>query len=81
MASLNVVHVETAKEALKSLSDCSIAVLVIYTVLLALRLVSRSIVKKIEIGYDDILIALAYLANVGTCAVALGKLPYRRTSA
>ena len=38
-----------------------------------LRFISRTLVKKVDFGYDDLLIIPAWMCNIGICAIGLGR--------
>lgn len=66
-------HELSAKETLQSLLSWCIALLILETLFVLLRLVSRLVVKKQELGWDDFLIAPAYLACVGEIIASICK--------
>ena len=64
---------ETATAVLQSTVSVSIAFIVLNSFFTGLRLISRLLLKKQEFGWDDALVILGYIANLGFCTAALGK--------
>ena len=64
---------EPASHVLHGLVITSIVFIILDTFFLALRSISRCLVKKVSVGYDDLLLWSAYVVNIGLCAVGLGE--------
>lgn len=62
---------QTAHQALQPLINCSIAFLVVNTVFVVGRLVSRLVIRKLPFWWDDFWVLPAYAANIGACAIGL----------
>ena len=63
---------EKASDVLTPLFGASITMIVLATFFFALRYVSRILVKRVQLGPDDLALFCAYVANVGLCSVCLG---------
>lgn len=66
-------HDASARQVLQPLVACCIALIVLQSLFVALRLTSRLLVKRAEIGWDDYLIIPGYFINIGSGIVGLSK--------
>lgn len=64
---------ESDAHVLHGLVVTCVVFIVLDTFFLALRFVSRCFIKKVPVGYDDLLLWSGYAVNIGLCAVGLGK--------
>ena len=63
----------SAQEALAPLSKACIGFIVINTVFVILRFVSRMYIRRLPLWWDDYTIIPAYLGNLGVCIAGLGS--------
>ena len=63
--------VQLARDALHPLCVTCIVFIILNTLFVVLRFVSRNFVKRLEVGWDDILIIPSWLCNIGTCILGL----------
>lgn len=61
-----------ASDVLPSLVAVAITFIVLDTIFIVLRFISRTLIQKASVGLDDLLIVPAYAMNVGLCAIAIG---------
>lgn len=66
-------HVQTASEAMRPLLIVCILYIVLDVFFVSLRFISRFIIRRSEIGWDDWLILPAFICNVAACAAGLRK--------
>ena len=62
---------ETAEEVLGTLVGVAVLFIVLDTFFLFLRFISRSVIKKVTVGADDILMYPGYALNIGLCITAI----------
>ena len=61
------------------LQNTAIAFIVVETLFVGLRYVSRYLIRSRR-GADDFLMPLAWLFNVGLCGISIGKIVFRYSS-
>ena len=64
-------HDQRADEVLRPLRVVCILFMVLNTLFVVLRFISRNYVKKLELGLDDIMIIPSWICNIGTCTLGL----------
>ena len=62
---------QRADDVLPTLISVAIFFIVLDTVVISLRFISRTFIQKAPIGLDDILILPSYAMNIGLCAIAI----------
>lgn len=64
---------ESATSALRPVFDASVAMVILNTLFFSLRYIARLWIKRVPLGWDDLMVCGSYLANLAICGVGLGE--------